>query len=60
MWQDPIVEEVRRVRRAHAAQFGFDLEAIYKDLKAQEKHSQRRMVSFPPRHVSPVPQQGER
>jgi hypothetical protein len=47
MWQDPIVAEVRRVRRAHAAQLGFDLEAIYNDLKAQEKRGQRRMISFP-------------
>ena len=59
MWQDPIVAEVRRVRKAHAAQFGFDLEAIYKDLKAQEKRGQRRMISFPPRRVSTVQQQGK-
>ena len=59
MWQDPIVAKVRRVRRAHAAQFGFDIEAIYNDLKAQEKRGQRRMISFPPRRVSPVQQQRE-
>jgi hypothetical protein len=59
MWQDPIVAEVRRIRQAHAAQFGFDLEAIYKDLKAQEKQGQRRMVSFPPRRVSTAQQQSE-
>jgi hypothetical protein len=59
MWQDPIVAEVRRVRQAHAAQLGFDLEAIYKDLKAQEKKGQRRMISFPPRRVSTAQQQSE-
>jgi hypothetical protein len=33
MWKDPIVEEVRRIREEHAARFGYDLKAIYEDLK---------------------------
>jgi hypothetical protein len=41
---DPIVNEVRRVREAHAAQFHLD--AIFKDLKEQEKRSDRNFVSF--------------
>ena len=36
MLTDDIVEEVRAVREAHAAKFGFDLRAIYADLKASE------------------------
>jgi hypothetical protein len=54
MWQDPIVAEIRRVRQAHAAQFGYDLKAIYEALKAQEKQGQRTTVSYPPRRIPPV------
>ena len=32
-WKDPIVEEVRAARRAYAAQFDFDLERIFADIK---------------------------
>lgn len=51
MKKDPIVEEVRRVREAHAAQFNFDLQAIYDDLKAQEENSRREKVSFAPKRI---------
>ena len=51
MWEDPIVEEVRKVREAHAAQFNYDLWAIYRDLKEQERKSGRAFVSYPPRRV---------
>ena len=33
MLNDEIVEEVRAIREAHAAKFGFNLRAIYDDLK---------------------------
>ena len=49
MWEDEIVEEVRRVRNEYAAKFNHDLEAIYKDIKEQEKKNQRRVVSLPPK-----------
>jgi hypothetical protein len=39
MQDDPIVEEVRRVREAYAAKFNYDLEAIFQDLKRQERES---------------------
>jgi hypothetical protein len=51
MWEDPIVEEVRRIREEHAAQFGYDLKAIYDDLKESEKKSGRVVVSFPPKRL---------
>ena len=51
MREDPIVEEVRKVREAHAAQFNYDLRAIYRDLKEQEKKSSRTFVSYPPKRV---------
>jgi len=41
MWKDPIVEEVRKVGEAHAAQFDYNLDAIYRDLKEQERKSAR-------------------
>ena len=53
MWEDPIVEEVRKVREDHAARFGYDLKAIYRDLKRQEEESGRTFVSWPPRRVQP-------
>ncbi len=46
-WEDPIVEEVRRVRDAYAKQFNYDLDAIYWDLKAKEQKSGRTIVPCP-------------
>lgn len=37
IWSDPIVEEVRRIRDAYAAQFQYNLRAIFRDLKRQEQ-----------------------
>lgn len=36
---DPIVDEVRRVRDAHAARFNYDLDAIFHDIKRREQES---------------------
>lgn len=54
MWEDPIVAEVRKIREAHAAQFNYDLKAIYQDLKQQEQASERAFVSYPPRPARPI------
>jgi predicted GNAT superfamily acetyltransferase len=43
-WSDPIVDEVRRIRAAYAARFNYDLRAIYRDLKEQEKRSGCKVV----------------
>jgi hypothetical protein len=43
---DPIVDEVRRVREAHAAHFNYDLRAIFQDIKAQQQRSGLKFVSF--------------
>jgi hypothetical protein len=37
MKNDPIVEEVRQIREAYAAQFNYDLLALFQDLKQQEE-----------------------
>ena len=43
---DPIVDEVRSVREAYAARFNYDLDAIFRDIKDQEKKGGRKFVSF--------------
>jgi hypothetical protein len=53
-WPDPIVEEVRAIREAYAARLNYDLQAIHRDLKAQERQCGRQTVSFPPRPAKPV------
>jgi hypothetical protein len=52
MWTDPIVDEVRQVREAHAAKFQFDLQAIFQSIKAEEKASGKQFVSYPPRRTA--------
>jgi len=54
MWKDPIVEEVRKVREAHAAQFDYNLDAIYRDLKEQERKSGRTFTSYSAKRIVPV------
>lgn len=51
MEPDPIVNEVRAIREAYARQFDFDLQAICRDLKEQEKKEGRNLVSFLPKKV---------
>jgi len=45
---DDILKEVRQAREAYAKEFGYDLQAIHRDLKAQEQASGHRIVSLPP------------
>ena len=47
--KDPIVEEVRRARDAHARRFNYDLDAIVKDLQKREKELALPTVSLPPK-----------
>lgn len=50
---DPIVDEVRRIRDAHAAKLGYDPDAIFRDIKEKEKNSGRKYVSFADERSSP-------
>jgi hypothetical protein len=50
--EDPIVEEVRRARDAHAKQFNYDLDAICEDLRKGEKASGWPAVSLPPKRIT--------
>lgn len=49
MARDTIVDEVRRVREQYAARFGFDLDAIYRDLKEREQRGEFAVVYRRPR-----------
>ena len=55
MFEDEIVEETRKAREEHAARFAYDLEAIYRDFKEQEKKSKKRLVSPPPKRLAVEP-----
>jgi hypothetical protein len=51
---DPIVEEVRRIRDAHAARFNYDLEAIFQDIKEREKKSGLKFIQAVARLPVPI------
>lgn len=55
MWSDEIVQEIRKEREEHAARFNYDLEAIWRDLKEQERRSDRPVVSLRNRRHNAVP-----
>lgn len=47
MPQDPIVEEVRRIRDQYAKRFKYDLHDICNDLRCKQKRERGDIVSFP-------------
>lgn len=49
----PIVDEVRRVRDAHAARFNYDLDAIFRDIKEKEIKSGHKFISGVARPATP-------
>jgi len=54
MWVDEIVEETRKARAEYAVEFEYDIGAIVEDVKEREKHSERPVVSRPPKPVAAV------
>ena len=46
---DPIVDEVRRVREEYAKQFRYDLQAMAADLRKKEQRHREQLVSFSPK-----------
>ena len=67
MWQDPIVEEIRKVREALAAQCQYYVPALGKYFQAQQQAECRAVVTHAPRRVPsaapsplPTPDQAER
>jgi rubrerythrin len=53
MHNDPIVEEVRRIRDEFARQHDYNLRAMFEDLRQQEKAHADLLVTYPPK---PAPQ----
>jgi len=49
MPKDPIVDEVRRIREAEAAKYGFDVKAILAASKRRQRRSRHRVVSLAPK-----------
>jgi hypothetical protein len=44
MWEDPIVAEVHRIREKLAAEFNFDVKAIFADLRKRQTALGGRLV----------------
>ena len=55
MWKDEIVDETRKVREEYAAQFNYDLAAIYGDLKQKEAETKHKIISLIPKEPELVP-----
>ena len=48
---DPIIAEVRAIRQAYAARFDYDVEAIFRDIRARQEASGRDYVRLSPRRA---------
>ena len=46
---DPVITEVRAIRDEYAARLGYDVEAIFRDLRARQTASDREYVRYPSR-----------
>lgn len=51
---DPIIAELRAVRDRHAARFGYDVAAIFRDIRAMQETSGCDYVRYPARRVLSV------
>ena len=45
-WESPIVLEVRKVKERLAAKFNYDIDAMFRDLRAREKTSGHHYVDL--------------
>jgi hypothetical protein len=53
MWKDPIVEDIRKVRKRLEKEFGPNKDTFLKHIYSQEKRSQAKFVSrSPKKHLS--------
>ncbi len=46
MKDDPIVEEIRKIKEARAERFAYNIRAIGEDLRKREKEGNRKVVSL--------------
>lgn len=49
MYEDPIVEEVRRIKEAHAARYGYDTRAMACALQEEQRKGGRKVVALTPK-----------
>ena len=49
MYDDPVVAEVRRLRDEYASRFNFNLEAIVRQLQAEQSQGKRPLVKRKPK-----------
>ncbi len=52
MYKDEIVEEVRRVKEEIAAEYGYDIEAMFRALREKQQRNGRNVVSPAPRRTA--------
>lgn len=55
MWNDPIVDETRKLRESYASEHNHDIDAIFKDIAKRQANTSREVVSLPPRKPHPKP-----
>lgn len=48
-WEDPVVEEIRRIRDEQAAKFDYNIEKILEDARGREEKSGRTVVNLSPK-----------
>ena len=48
MWQDPIVEETRNLRKQYSEKFN-NIDEIFTDIRQRQEKSKHKRVSFPAR-----------
>ena len=49
---DPIVAEVRAARAKYAGEFGYDVTAIFEDIRARQQATGRTYVRYPARRLA--------
>jgi hypothetical protein len=47
MWQDPVVNEIRELRKQYAEKFDNDMDKIFADLEKRQSESSERLVALP-------------
>ena len=51
---DPIIAELRAIREAYAARFDYNVEAMFRDIRARQEASGREYVRLPARAARPA------
>jgi hypothetical protein len=51
-WNDPIVDEIHRIREEHAKKFDYNVDAIFRELQEQQRRSGRKYLTLAPKRLS--------